>query len=237
MNVRELMDSHEWCLVCFTCFTPSLSQIRVIHSTQLRSLISDNPGQIPVNKWYTWDKELSPTKEFPYVWTILLNISFLKHKIHLQSLNIIWLLNVDHFHDLWILDRRGWVIKYIIKYVTVKQKFKEAFYSIRLALLDYLLNFDVAAVYKSLVLHDDFLQIPRLSSAPPWPRPRMRLDSCQADAAWCWRCSSFPAALSSVYDAVRQCLLLCYDASQSRSYTLSLVYYSILTTIKPLFTF
>ena len=78
MNVRELMDSHEWCLVCFMCFTPSLSQIRVIHSTQLRSLISDNPGQIPVNKWCTWDKELSPTKEFPNVWTILLNIMFFK---------------------------------------------------------------------------------------------------------------------------------------------------------------
>ena len=87
-------------------------------------------------------------------------LCFLKHKIHLQSLNIIWLLNVDHFHDLWILERRGWVIKYIIKYVTVKQKFKEAFCSIRLALLDYLLNFDVAAVYKSLVLQDDFSRFP-----------------------------------------------------------------------------
>ena len=71
-------------------------------------------------------------------------LCFLKHKIHLQSLNIIWLLNVDHFHDLWILERRGWVIKYIIKYVTVKQKFNEAFYNIRPALHVYLFKFDVS---------------------------------------------------------------------------------------------
>ena len=50
------------------------------------------------------------------------------------------------------------MIKYIIKYVTVKQKFMEAFYSIRLHV--YLLNFDVAAVYKSLVLQDDFSRFP-----------------------------------------------------------------------------
>ena len=160
-------------------------------------------------------------------------LCFLKHKIHLQSLNIIWLLNVDHFLDLWILERRGWVIKYIIKYVTVKQNFKEAFYSTPC------LHFEVWCIRNAafLVLQDDF------SRFPGWvPRHLDQGQECALILAKQMQPDVGDVPVSqqhspSVYDAVRQCLLLCYDASQSRSYTLSHLYYSILTTIKPLFTF